>query len=346
MSGFITLPYVIEKIISRKLSEIHTCLPGQIVDYDYKTQKASVQPTIQKQYLDQTTETLPIITNVPVIWPRTKHCSLTFPILKDDYVLLLFTERAMELYLQNGGISLPGDSRQFHLTDCVCIPGLYPFSENSLSTNNTDILLIYNGNPSGETSIRIEGSDPENPNTHDGAIDIIGSDDLNITITNNQKTQIGGNSDTEITGTSNVTITGDSTCLMKGKSDITIEGISTVTMKAASILNIDGNQTESVTGTSTVTIGNNQTININGDWDVIAVGNINLTGEANLVANITGTATLTASSTTINGPVQINGSLDVSGNVTGAEVIASGIHLSSHVHTGVTTGPSKTGGPL
>jgi hypothetical protein len=335
--GLQNLPYVIEQIISRKLSEIHTCMPGQIVDYDYTTQKASVQPCIKKQYLDNTDEQLPIISNVPVIWPRASNCSLTFPLLENVYVLLCFTERALELFLNQGGIQKPGDTRQFNLTDCIAIPGFYPFSENSLATNNTDVLLVYK-----DSSIRIEGASDKFPNENDGAIDIVGSQNFNVTITKDQLIKIGGNSEIDITGNSKIQIT--------GTSELDITGKSTINMLANSNINIGGNSVVDITGSSNVTIGGGSTVTITGDSVVDISGALTVSTGATISIVATGNVDLTSPQTTIHGAVvidggtTINGALQVNSTIVATgDIKAGSISLEGHKHSGVTTGGGNTG---
>lgn len=53
-----------------------------------------------------------------------------------------------------------------------------------------------------------------------------------------------------------------------------------------------------------------------------------------------GGVTITSSQVTINGPLKVNGAIVATGNVT-----AGSIDLETHVHTGVTSGSSNTGGP-
>jgi hypothetical protein len=90
---------------------------------------------------------------VPVIFPRAGEASLTFPVSPGDACLLLFIERSTDLWKSVGGIVAPNDPRKFDLSDAVAIMGLMPFSENSLSENNEDVLLTYKN-----SSIRIKAS--------------------------------------------------------------------------------------------------------------------------------------------------------------------------------------------
>jgi hypothetical protein len=148
-----TMTDAMRQAVLFQLYDVHTALPGQIISYDYSIQKATIQPCLKKSYLDGTTQEMPILNNVPVIFPRTREASLTFPVLPGDTCLLLFIERSTDLWKSVGGVVAPNDPRKFDLSDAVAIMGLMPFSENSLSENNEDVLLTYKN-----SSIRIKAS--------------------------------------------------------------------------------------------------------------------------------------------------------------------------------------------
>ncbi|PWU06784.1 MAG: hypothetical protein C5B43_01340 [Verrucomicrobia bacterium] len=88
-----------------------------------------------------------------MIFPRSGGASLTFPVLEGDNCLLLFSERSMDLWLTVGGQVTPDDPRKFDISDAIAIVGLYPFSVESPSENNTDVLLKYK-----DSKIRIKES--------------------------------------------------------------------------------------------------------------------------------------------------------------------------------------------
>jgi hypothetical protein len=148
-----TMTDAMRQAVLFQLYDVHTALPGQIISYDHSLQKASIQPCLKKSYLDGTTQEMPILNNVPVIFPRAGEASLTFPVSPGDACLLLFIERSTDLWKSVGGIVAPNDPRKFDLSDAVAIMGLMPFSENSLSENNEDVLLTYKN-----SSIRIKAS--------------------------------------------------------------------------------------------------------------------------------------------------------------------------------------------
>lgn len=157
-----TMTDAMRQAVLFQLYDVHTALPGTIISYDSTLQKATIQPSLKKSYLDGTTQEMPILNNVPVIFPRAGGASLTFPVVQGDTCLLLFIERSTDLWKSVGGVVAPDDPRKFDLSDAVAIMGLMPFSENSLSENNEDVLLTYkNSNirikPSGEIQIETAG---------------------------------------------------------------------------------------------------------------------------------------------------------------------------------------------
>ncbi len=145
MTSPVTLTDAIKLAVQNNLNSIHTALPGSIISYDYTKQMASVQPLLNKVWTDGTETPMPVLQNVPVIFPKSGGASLTFPVNAGDTCLLLFIERSTDLWKTQGGQVSPNDDRSFSLSDSVAIMGLFPFSESSQAINNTDVFLTYNG---------------------------------------------------------------------------------------------------------------------------------------------------------------------------------------------------------
>ena len=163
-------------IVSNKIAEMHICMPAKIITYDFATRKASVQPSLNQKFSDDEVLVFPIIHNVPVMQPASGGASVNFPVKPDDNVLLIFSERSLEQWLQDGKQSTPDDPRQNNLTDAVAHIGLNPFNVPSAAENNDDLLIAYDGSkirfkPDGV--VEAEASE----------IDLI-ADNVNITATN------------------------------------------------------------------------------------------------------------------------------------------------------------------
>ncbi len=128
-----TLDDLLEVTIDTCLSSINTCMPAIVVEYDNSTQRAVVQPCFRRKYSDGIVKNLPLITNVPLLFPRTQSAFISFPVKKDDYVLLLFSQRSLDKFLTQGGIVTVDDPRKFDLTDAVALCGFFPTSCESSS---------------------------------------------------------------------------------------------------------------------------------------------------------------------------------------------------------------------
>lgn len=140
-----SLVAAIETTVLTLLTSVHTSLPGRIETYDFSKQRATVKPLIKKKFLDETILELPILTNVPVVFPRTKQSGITFPLERGDGVLLIFSERSLERWKASGREVEPGDPRKFDLSDGIAIPGLFSFADANLATNNKDLEIHHNG---------------------------------------------------------------------------------------------------------------------------------------------------------------------------------------------------------
>jgi hypothetical protein len=135
------------------MERYYHCLPGRVESYVYNEQRATVKPLIKKMYINGDIVELPILVNVPIIFPRTMTSGVVFPIIRGDGVLLLFADRSLERWYSSGDDVEPGDSRKFDLSDAVAIPGLYSFKQENIAENNDDLLIRHKG-----SKIRIKSS--------------------------------------------------------------------------------------------------------------------------------------------------------------------------------------------
>lgn len=141
-----TLSNVLTAAVERFLSNIHTAMPGVIESYDPSTNTASVKPTLKRKYVDddQAIE-LPVISRVPVLFPRTADAHLALPIAAGDYVMLVFSERGMARWLDKGGTVDPEEPAMFALNDAVAIPGVFPTDEAPARNGADDSVELANG---------------------------------------------------------------------------------------------------------------------------------------------------------------------------------------------------------
>lgn len=164
---------LLDLAIESWLLEVHTCMPGKIISYDKKTQKADVQPMLKRRIVHQDgselLESLPPLTDVPVNFMRSAGFFLTFPITKGDLVTVHFSERSMDNYMSSlGEESDPDEFRAHHLSDAICVPGWYPFKRPIKDISGVNAVFgMDNGGmqihitPDGEMHVKFDNESDE-----------------------------------------------------------------------------------------------------------------------------------------------------------------------------------------
>jgi hypothetical protein len=128
-----------------KQAEMWTALPGIVESYDAERQTCTVQPTIKGKVEAQggavSSVALPLLVDVPVIFPSGGGFTLTFPIAQGDECLVVFSSRCIDAWWQSGGVQEPLEARMHDLSDGFAIVG--PRSQArklaDVSTTNTQL---------------------------------------------------------------------------------------------------------------------------------------------------------------------------------------------------------------
>ncbi|OAJ35358.1 Gp138 family membrane-puncturing spike protein [Piscirickettsia salmonis] len=141
-----TLEQVLHAALESRLCDVHTSIPGRIASYDAKTQKANIQPVIKKKLRDGRSFSMPVITDIPVMFPSAGGGLLSFPAKQGDTGLLFFCERSIDQWMTgNNDEAEPLGNHKHNYTDAVFIPGLYPYSK-TLNADPINTELKFSGN--------------------------------------------------------------------------------------------------------------------------------------------------------------------------------------------------------
>lgn len=132
-------------LINQQLVETFTAMPGKIVEYDYETNLAVVQPSLKRKFkaLEDAT-LLPLVSSVPVCFPSSKDAYFRLPIAVGDEGELIFQMRSIDAWLENGGEVNPDDPRKFHLSDATFWPGLRSKANPLKSKGKKNSVVIKN----------------------------------------------------------------------------------------------------------------------------------------------------------------------------------------------------------
>ncbi|MDY4387905.1 Gp138 family membrane-puncturing spike protein [Pectobacterium aroidearum] len=208
---------LIGTVMNRVMSNLRVAMPGIIQSFNPEDVTCVVQPSNTGHDTDsrgnKESNPLPLLVDVPVVFPHGGGCTLTFPVSPGDECLIIFADRCIDFWWQSGGIQEPVSDRMHSLSDAFVIVG--PQSQaKKISGISTSAAQLR---------------------TDDGAAFIEVAAGHNITVTTQGKLTASAQGGTEITSPSivlngNVTINGNlsqgmgdsgGTATMKGPVNVT-----------------------------------------------------------------------------------------------------------------------------
>lgn len=144
---------VFRDMMESRVQEIATCIPGRVTSYDPSTQRANVQPAVQRPIPTDvggmTLEPFPELLGVPVAFPRAGNFCLHLPLVPNDFVMLVFPMLSISEFLRIGNQQQqvdPGDVRYHSLGSVYAMAGVYPDNNKVTGLPANEAVL---GNPSG-----------------------------------------------------------------------------------------------------------------------------------------------------------------------------------------------------
>jgi hypothetical protein len=128
---------------------VHTSLPGVVSEYNASTRRAIVQPSLKRRAGNKEYVPLPLLVDVPVIFPGTKKWTIHFPLEKGDGVAVYFSERSLDVWKDMGQDDIEDpDPRRFDLCDAYCVPGLQP--QEFITAEEAGLQIIHKDKHDGE----------------------------------------------------------------------------------------------------------------------------------------------------------------------------------------------------
>ncbi len=117
---------LIRESFEYNMSNVHTSFPGVVKKYDNEKRRATIQPCLNRKLPSGDFIQMPVITDVPIVYPGCITSGIHFNLQDGDEVLCVISERSIDTWKDNdGGIDVSDkDPRRFNLIDCVAIPGL------------------------------------------------------------------------------------------------------------------------------------------------------------------------------------------------------------------------------
>lgn len=127
-----SLRTLIAGAIDQRLSGVRVALPGRVVAYDAARQAVDVQPLVADGVEDdgvRTAEPLPVLVDVPLVFPGAGAYRITWPVAAGAIVLLVIASSSTSRWKVGAGAEVvdPGSDHRHHLEDAIAIPGLHAF---------------------------------------------------------------------------------------------------------------------------------------------------------------------------------------------------------------------------
>lgn len=123
-----TIGEIIRRAVDAHDARLRVCLPGRIERYDASRRMADVKPLVMGSYVDaagvRRTESLPVLTNVPVLFPGGGGFFVTFPVAPGDVCELRFADASLDRWKAKGGEVDPVEDRPHDLSNAVALVGL------------------------------------------------------------------------------------------------------------------------------------------------------------------------------------------------------------------------------
>jgi len=141
-------------------NKIRVALPGIIESYNKTTQTVTVQPALREIINMDGLESevqLPLLTDVPIIFPRAGGYFISFPIQSGDECLVIFSDMCIDAWWAHGGVQGQMERRRHDLSDAFCVLG--PWSQSrKINYEKFDCLQdsMVIGNEDGTAYIEIK----------------------------------------------------------------------------------------------------------------------------------------------------------------------------------------------
>lgn len=124
-------------------SEIWTAIPGYINTVNLSNMTCTVQPTVIVNVADPNGNAiptkLPLLLDVPIVFPCGGGFMVSFPVAVNDEVLVIFASRCIDGWWQSGGAQKESEFRFHDLSDGFAIPGPRSVPNVPTSISSTDL---------------------------------------------------------------------------------------------------------------------------------------------------------------------------------------------------------------
>ena len=136
--------------------QMHNAIPCIVQKYNMAQNTVDCKPAIRERIAKSNGEVayveLPMLINVPVVFPSTANAHMIFPIAKNDECLVIFSDLSIDNFWLKGSVQNPVENRRHDLSDGVAIPCNLSLPKTIVGGNYLEVQY-------GDTKIQMDGTE-------------------------------------------------------------------------------------------------------------------------------------------------------------------------------------------
>ena len=117
---------IYENLINEAMFRTRCCIPCIVQFYNSENNTVECQPAVRERIINEDGTIqyiqLPLLINVPVVFPGSENFDIKFPLNKNDECLVFFSDLSIDNFWQKGSVQNPVEVRRHDLSDGMAIP--------------------------------------------------------------------------------------------------------------------------------------------------------------------------------------------------------------------------------
>ena len=139
---------IYENLINEAMFRTRCCIPCIIQSYNSANNTVECQPAVRERIINEDGTIqyvqLPLLINVPVVFPGSANFDIKFPLSKNDECLVFFSDLSIDNFWQKGSVQNPVEVRRHDLSDGMAIPCMISMPRRKV-TPKASIVVDGNG---------------------------------------------------------------------------------------------------------------------------------------------------------------------------------------------------------
>ena len=128
---------IYENLINEAMFRTRCCIPCIIQSYNSANNTVECQPAVRERIINEDGTIqyvqLPLLINVPVVFPGSANFDIKFPLSKNDECLVFFSDLSIDNFWQKGSVQNPVEVRRHDLSDGMAIPCMMSLPRRKVS---------------------------------------------------------------------------------------------------------------------------------------------------------------------------------------------------------------------